>query len=79
LPTFRWGRCSFSASNKPLKGEAKGTLELSRKIFNFTEDQDLKLKIGASAHDRMMYAQLRENNWTLNVDANGKWDVRYDL
>ena len=48
MPTFRWGRCSFSASNKPLKGEAKGTLELSRKIFNFTEDQDLKLKIGAS-------------------------------
>lgn len=70
---------SFSATNKPLKGEAKGNMELSRKIFNFTEDQDLKMKIGAAAHSKMMYAQIRENNWTLNVDANGRWDVRYDL
>ena len=72
-------RRSFSATNKPLKGEAKGNMELSRKIFNFTEDQDLKMKIGAAAHSKMMYAQIRENNWTLNVDANGRWDVRYDL
>lgn len=25
------------------------------------------------------YFQVRENNWTLNADANGKWNVRYDL
>lgn len=73
------GTYSFSASNKPLRGEAVGKVELSRKIFNFTEDQDLKLKIGCSSHNKLMYAQLRENNWTLNLDANGHWDVRYDL
>ncbi|XP_011627523.1 outer envelope pore protein 21, chloroplastic isoform X2 [Amborella trichopoda] len=25
------------------------------------------------------YFQIRENNWTLNADGNGKWNVRYDL
>mmetsp|Transcript_38648 Transcript_38648/g.74098 ORF Transcript_38648/g.74098 Transcript_38648/m.74098 type:complete len:171 (-) Transcript_38648:62-574(-) len=73
------GTYSFSASNKPLKGIAKGNIELTRKIFNFTEDQDLKVKIGCASHNKVMYAQLRENNWTLNIDANGRWDVRYDL
>lgn len=25
------------------------------------------------------YMQIRENNWTVNADANGRWNVRYDL
>ncbi|KAF7140251.1 hypothetical protein RHSIM_Rhsim06G0004200 [Rhododendron simsii] len=25
------------------------------------------------------YMQIKENNWTFNVDINGKWNVRYDL
>lgn len=25
------------------------------------------------------YLQIRENNWTLNADMNGKWNVRFDL
>ncbi|XP_059636540.1 outer envelope pore protein 21B, chloroplastic-like isoform X2 [Cornus florida] len=25
------------------------------------------------------YLQIRENNWTLNADINGKWNVSYDL
>ncbi|XP_064973865.1 outer envelope pore protein 21B, chloroplastic-like isoform X3 [Musa acuminata AAA Group] len=25
------------------------------------------------------YFQIRENNWTLNADINGKWNVRFDL
>mmetsp|Transcript_39898 Transcript_39898/g.55462 ORF Transcript_39898/g.55462 Transcript_39898/m.55462 type:complete len:169 (-) Transcript_39898:170-676(-) len=70
---------SYTMFNKPLKGQARGRVELSRKIFNFTEDQDLKLKIGFSSEDKKMYAQIRENNWTLNVDAGGRWNVRYDL
>lgn len=25
------------------------------------------------------YIQIRENNWTFNVDSNRRWNVRYDL
>lgn len=25
------------------------------------------------------YMQLRENNWTVNADVKGKWNIRYDL
>jgi|Transcript_28300 hypothetical protein len=73
------GNYSFNASNKPFKGEGVGRIELSRKIFNFTEDQDLKVKIGVSSTDKLAYLQVRENNWTLNVNQRGLWDLRYDL
>mmetsp|Transcript_30226 Transcript_30226/g.66038 ORF Transcript_30226/g.66038 Transcript_30226/m.66038 type:complete len:171 (-) Transcript_30226:86-598(-) len=73
------GNYNFNASSKPFKGEGTGRVELSRKIFNFTEDQDLKLKIGMSSADKLMYMQVRENNWTLNINQKGRWDVRYDL
>eukprot|EP00854_Cymbomonas_tetramitiformis_P014066 gene14066-16628_t len=73
------GACSVSASRKPLRADFTGCAELSRKVFNFTEDQDLKLKIGYNAKDKVVYAQVRENNWTLNMDVNGRWGIRYDL
>lgn len=25
------------------------------------------------------YMQIRENNWTLNTNLKGKWNVRFDL
>jgi hypothetical protein len=25
------------------------------------------------------YLQIRKNNWTLNADMNGKWNVKFDL
>lgn len=25
------------------------------------------------------YLQIRENNWTLNADMNGRWNIRFDL
>ena len=31
------------------QGKPRGVVELSYKVFNFTEDQDLKLKIGYNA------------------------------
>eukprot|EP00249_Psilotum_nudum_P011619 c23280_g1_i1 orf=81-587(+) len=60
-------------------GKPRGIVELSYKIFNFTEDQDLRLKIGYNPFQRKPYFQVRENNWTLNVDLNGDWSVVYDL
>jgi hypothetical protein len=54
-------------------------VELSYKVFNFTEDQDLKLKIGYNVVKQKPYFQIRENNWTLNAEVNGGWSVNYDL
>ena len=45
----------------------KGKVELTQKIFNFTEDQDLKIKIGYDIAKRSPYGQLRENNWSLDT------------
>uniref|UniRef100_A0A7S3UDI8 Uncharacterized protein n=1 Tax=Picocystis salinarum TaxID=88271 RepID=A0A7S3UDI8_9CHLO len=61
------------------KGDACAKLELSQKIFNFTEDQDLKIKVGLDVLRRNVYAQIRENNWTLSTDMRGSWHVSYDL
>lgn len=59
-------------------GTAKAAVELSYKLFDFTEDQDLRLKVGYNALDQHPYLQIRENNWTFNA-GNGHWSVRYDL
>eukprot|EP00899_Mesostigma_viride_P015925 jgi/Mesvir1/24333/Mv11014-RA.1 len=68
----------FHAGQK--KGALKGFVEISQKIFNFTEDQDLKLKLSYDVFGRNLYAQIRENNWTLNTDLkNKKWSIAYDL
>ena len=65
-------------------GQAKAAVELSQKVFNFTEDQDLKVKVGYNVVGRRPYVQLREINWTLNADVEqwGKhvrWSIAYDL
>ena len=55
-------------------------MELTQKIFNFQEDQDLKLRLGFNAGaGAILYGQIRENNWTFNTDFKDRWDVRYDL
>eukprot|EP00894_Picocystis_sp_ML_P000529 jgi/Pico_ML_1/51046/g2148.t1 len=70
-------KVQFSHMKK--KGDAWAKLELSQKIFNFTEDQDLKVKVGLDLVRRNVYAQIRENNWTLSTDMRGSWHVSYDL
>ncbi|CAI7786233.1 unnamed protein product [Closterium sp. NIES-54] len=66
-------------------GKPKASVELSQKVFNFTEDQDLKVKLGYNVVARKPYLQLRENNWTLNAELRetaGKrvhWSIAYDL
>ena len=57
----------------------KGKVELSQKVFNFTEDQDLKIKLGYDIAMRRPYGQLRENNWSLDTDFSSNWSLRYDL
>ena len=60
--------CLFVFSSLPNNHKVwKGKVELSQKIFNFTEDQDLKIKLGYDIARNRPYGQLRENNWTLDT------------
>lgn len=75
------GAYSFHANEKG--GVPRAVVELSQKVFNFTDDQDLKLKLGINLLEKRPYVQIRENNWTLNADYKGgsnvAWSVIYDL
>ncbi|EOY15341.1 PREDICTED: outer envelope pore protein 21B, chloroplastic isoform X2 [Theobroma cacao] len=59
--------------------KSEGAAEFSFSIFNFQKDQDVRLKLGYEVFDKVPYMQIRENNWTLNADMNGRWNIRYDL
>ncbi|XP_027147965.1 outer envelope pore protein 21, chloroplastic-like [Coffea eugenioides] len=58
---------------------SRGAAEFSWIIFNLKTDQDVKLKVGYEVFDKVPYMQIRENNWTINADMNGRWNLRYDL
>lgn len=64
----------------------KGTLgsrvaiEGRRHISNFPgRHQDLRVMLGYDLGWRSVYAQLRENNVTLNTDLKGRWTLWYEL
>ncbi|CAL6319110.1 unnamed protein product [Bathycoccus prasinos] len=58
-----------------------GKVELSKTMFNFQPDQDLKMKIGFDAQTKRFYGQIRENNWSISTDfsRNTRWNFQYDL
>lgn len=73
--------------NTNQKVEARGRVELSTKLMNFTDEQDLKLKLGYG-HKRIgvsnqflkgPYGCIRENNWSLMTDFKDFVEVKYDL
>ncbi|XWS20824.1 hypothetical protein CRYUN_Cryun30bG0002200 [Craigia yunnanensis] len=59
--------------------KSKGAAEFTCSIFNFQRDQDFRLKLGYEVFEQVPYLQVRENNWTLNADMNGRWNIRFDL
>ena len=59
--------------------EWTGKVALTQKIFNFTEDQDVKIKVGYDATRNRLFGQVRENNWTLDTDFVRTWALKYDL
>ncbi|XP_021613617.1 outer envelope pore protein 21, chloroplastic isoform X2 [Manihot esculenta] len=61
------------------KRKSKGAAEFSWSIINFQKDQDVRFKIGYEVVEKVPYLQIRENNWTLNADMNGRWNIRFDL
>eukprot|EP00245_Coleochaete_scutata_P003205 TRINITY_DN14621_c0_g1_i1.p1 TRINITY_DN14621_c0_g1~~TRINITY_DN14621_c0_g1_i1.p1 ORF type:complete len:172 (+),score=41.33 TRINITY_DN14621_c0_g1_i1:101-616(+) len=60
-------------------GEPRAVVEVSQKVFNFTEDQDVKIKLGYNVVDKKPFYQIRENNWSWNGDFKGNWNIVYDL
>lgn len=69
----------FYVDEKLLEKKSRGAAEFTWNIMDVKKDQDLRLKVGYEVFEKVPYFQIRENNWTLNVNNNGKWRVRYDL
>ncbi|KAI5561175.1 hypothetical protein BDE02_16G097100 [Populus trichocarpa] len=62
-------------SSTHLQRNSKAAVEVSWSIYNFHREQDVRFRIGYE----VPYLQIRKNNWTLNADMNGKWNVKFDL
>ncbi|KAK9756638.1 hypothetical protein RND81_01G111300 [Saponaria officinalis] len=71
------GRCDVDKDLKQRK--SKGAAEFSWSVLNFQKDQDVRVKVGYDIIEKVPYMQIRENNWTVNADATGRWNIRYDL
>ncbi|PKA48712.1 Outer envelope pore protein 21B, chloroplastic [Apostasia shenzhenica] len=59
--------------------KVEGVVEFVWSLLNFQKDQDVRIKAGYDFHQNLPYLQIRENNWTMNADSRGKWNVRFDL
>nr|GMC81688.1 outer envelope pore protein 21, chloroplastic-like [Ipomoea batatas]GMD85810.1 outer envelope pore protein 21, chloroplastic-like [Ipomoea batatas] len=69
------GRCDVDQEFQQRK--SSGAAEFVWDILNFNKDQDLRIKIGYEAFEKVPYVQIRENNWTLNADLAGRWNVKF--
>ncbi|KAI9073398.1 hypothetical protein K1719_044631 [Acacia pycnantha] len=85
FPVTNDGLLSFNIKgrsdvDKEFKGrKSRGAAEFSWSIFNFQKDQDVRLRVGYEVLEQVPYMQIRENNWAINVDYRGRWNVRFDL
>lgn len=69
------------------KVDLRGRVQLSSKVFNFTDNQDMKLTVGyghkrigvTSKFTQGVYGSVHENNWSLHTDFKKHWEVTYDL
>ncbi|XP_014500095.1 outer envelope pore protein 21, chloroplastic [Vigna radiata var. radiata] len=71
------GACDVDREFKEKKSRV--AVEFSLNLFNFQKDQDIRLRLGCECLEKVLYLQIRENNWTINADYKGRWNVRYDL
>lgn len=73
------------------QGSVTGDICLSQTTYRFTDMQDLQLAVGCHlraiqpAHGKQLdtmlapYGVIRENNWSLTTNFQGRWSVLYDL
>ncbi|KAG6434880.1 hypothetical protein SASPL_106524 [Salvia splendens] len=71
------GRCNIDEELKQFDYSA--ATEFVWNIFDVKKSQDVRIKLGYDVIDKTSYLQVRENNWTFNLDQNRRWNVRYDL
>ncbi|CAH2036693.1 unnamed protein product [Thlaspi arvense] len=71
------GRCDFDQDF--VQRNPRGAAEFDWNIWKFQKDQDLRLRVGYEMFEKVPYIQIRENNWTLNTNLKGIWNVRFDL
>ncbi|XP_044510248.1 outer envelope pore protein 21, chloroplastic-like [Mangifera indica] len=69
----------FDVDKEFKQKNSRGAAEFCWSIFNFQREQEFRFKLGYEVIDKIPYFQIRENNWTLNADMNGRWNVKYDL
>lgn len=69
----------YDVDEKLLEKKSRGAAEFTWNIMDVKKDQDVRLKVGYEVIEKVPYFQIRENNWTLNVNTKGKWKVRYYL
>lgn len=83
-----WLKLSQDALYNPQtqKPSGIGSAQVSKSFFNFTDTQDVRASVGCNAFINHRgdivtapFAQIRENNWSLNTDLKGNWSIRYDL
>ena len=72
-------KAGVSYGAKDHRALVDGSIELEHKVFNFQEDQDLRVRLGYDVATSQPYAQLRENNWTFNTDFRNNWSICYDM
>jgi len=74
------GSVNFGLGNRKW---AQGCVELKQKVYNVTEEQDVKLTAGcevSSTGRKSVYGKLQENNWSVQYDlVSRRWAVKYFL
>ena len=59
--------------------DTQSRVEISQKLLNITDTQDMRLRVGLDVVRRAAYLELRENHLTLKLDSAGSWGVLYDI
>ena len=61
------------------KVRTRSRVELSKKLLDATDTQDVRLRCGVELESGTAYAEVRENHLQLKIDSRGVWSMLYDI
>jgi hypothetical protein len=61
------------------KVRTRSRVELSKKLLDVTDTQDVRLRCGVELESGTAYAEVRENHLQFRLDSNGVWSMLYDI
>ena len=61
------------------KVRTRSRVELSKKLLDATDTQDVRLRCGVELESGTAYAEVRENHLQLKLDSRGVWSMLYDI